>query len=252
MLVLSWLPFEAIGAELHDLAAHGDITKLKAHFSQYPDVDVNATDYRLGTPLHHAALSDNIAVAEEFIARGAEIEAVGELQGSRPLHLAAEFGSLRVAQLLLQSGASIEAVDANHRTALARAAIADQVEILDLLLKHGAPVDGRDKLLERTALIEAANVGAVDSVRFLLRSGANVDGQDDSGKSAVWYALLSYSRAEGPALLQLLVREGADIEAADETGMTPLAWVRARDGTTGTNEVYREMETVLVELGARR
>lgn len=61
------------------MAAHSDIPKLNVRFSQYPDVDLNATDYRLGTPHHHAALSDNIVAAEELIAQGAEIDAVGEL-----------------------------------------------------------------------------------------------------------------------------------------------------------------------------
>lgn len=251
IFLLFWSPFSAAGAELHDIVVAGDVAELEAFFAANPDADVNATDFLLGTALHHATLSDNVAATKVLIAQGANIEAVAELQGARALHLAADVGSRRVAQLLLEAGASVEARDGNQRTALARAAIANQTALLAMLIEHGAAVDGRDELFERTALIEAAYVGAVDSATYLLSAGADIDARDNRGKSAIWYASTpeSYSPAGGPALLQLLARHGADLEAADNTGMTPLAWARAG---TGRAETYREIAEVLVELGAQK
>ena len=142
-------------------------------------------------------------------------------------------------------------LDANGRTPIVRAAIADQAAAVEFLVKEGVPVDTRDELHGRTALIEAAYVGAVNSAASLIEAGADVDARDNRGKSAIWYASTpeSYSPAGGPALLELLASKGADLENADDMGMTPLAWVQASFGRS--EGIYREIEAVLLELGAR-
>jgi len=58
---------------------------------------------------------------------------------------------------------------------------------------------------------------------------------------------LSLVAAAGPQLIEFLAENSADLEAADNTGMTPLAW--ARD-TTGRSETHRGIAKVLIDLGA--
>jgi ankyrin repeat protein len=151
--------------------------------------------------------------------------------------------------LLVQAGADIEAPDGLDRRPLSRAAAAGNTEVVAFLLDHGAEIDGRNGIYHRTALIEAAYLGRLDSARLLLQRGADINARDDRGKSALWYAATpeSYSPAGGPQLLEFLAKNGADLEAADNTGTTPLAWAKK---SSGRNETYREIAKVLVRLGA--
>jgi ankyrin repeat protein len=241
----------AQGGELHEAAARGDLAALKAIFAEKSSVDVNETDLRLGTALHYAANADNPKIAEFLISHGADIEAVGELQGMHPLHLAVDAGSRSTIEVLLDAGADVMAVDGIHKTALVRAAIAGKKDILKLLLDYDAPVDQRDEVTGQTALIAAANSGQVGSVVTLLDAGADINARDFRGKSAIWYATNddSYKQAGGPVLLKLLAERGANLESPDNTGMTPLAWARAGFGQL---EIYHEIASVLIELGAKK
>ena len=74
------------------------------------DADPNARttgDANPETPLHWAASSDDIEVAEELINGGADIEAPGGSIGS-PLDNAVGYGCWNVARLLVQRGARVD------------------------------------------------------------------------------------------------------------------------------------------------
>jgi ankyrin repeat protein len=61
------------------------------------------------TPLHWAASSDDVEVAEALIAGGANIEATGaSIAGGTPLDDAVGYGCWRVARLLVERGAKVE------------------------------------------------------------------------------------------------------------------------------------------------
>ncbi|WP_428644152.1 ankyrin repeat domain-containing protein [Roseibium sp.] len=245
---LAVFPLECRSGELHSAAAQGDRAAVETLLANV--ADINASDFRLGTALHYAAVSDQAEIADILVRHGADMEIPGELQETRPLHLAAEMGSEQTAQVLLRHGADIEALDGNGRSVLARAAIAGQVGILRLLLEQGARIEARLPLSGRTALIEAAYTGQLEAAKFLVEMGAEVNARDNRGKSALWYASTpeSYSPAGGPGLLRLLVENGADLEAGDDTGTTPLAWARKSYGRSRT---YRDIADELVRLGAQ-
>src|SRR5205085_4362500 len=61
------------------------------------------------TPLHWAASSDDVDVAEALIDGGADIEAAGgSIAGGTPLDNAVGYGCWRVARLLVQRGARVD------------------------------------------------------------------------------------------------------------------------------------------------
>jgi ankyrin repeat protein len=63
---------------------------------------------RQETPLHWAASSDDVDVAEALIEGGADIEApAGSIAGGTPLDNAVGYGCWRVARLLVQRGAAV-------------------------------------------------------------------------------------------------------------------------------------------------
>jgi uncharacterized protein len=61
------------------------------------------------TPLHWAASSDDVEVADALIAGGADVEVRGaSIAGGTPLDNAVGYGCWQVAHLLVNSGAKVE------------------------------------------------------------------------------------------------------------------------------------------------
>lgn len=72
-----------------------------------------------------------------------------------------------------------------------------------LLLDRGANIEARDMNGEkRTALLEAAVYGQEEMIRFLLKRGANIGAVDDEGMGALHWAVTS-----GHAVVDLTLRE---------------------------------------------
>jgi ankyrin repeat protein len=71
-----------------------------------------------------------------------------------------------------------------HSPALTMAALMDEREIVDLLLKSGARPDERD-IGGSTALIHAAKTEDTALVKRLIAAGADVNGKDNSGLTAL-------------------------------------------------------------------
>ena len=137
------------------------------------------------------------------------------------------------------------------------AAKAADVEMMRLLAELGA-----DPLLPNedgtTPLMAAAGVGiwavgespgtneeALDAVRYALELGGGVPAVDDNGDTALHGAVI---RGSEP-LVRFLLDHGADIEAVNEKGWTPLRIARGVF-YSNTGKRWPEMEKLLLELGA--
>jgi len=90
--------------------------------------------------------------------------------------------NLSAARELIAKGADVNAVDSGQ-TLLIRAAQNGHIEMMRLLLGHGADVNGRDDR-GRTALMVAAGSDDVDMVELLLSKGADVNLKDNDGFTA--------------------------------------------------------------------
>ena len=60
-----------------------------------PSARLSINDVYGSTPLHHAAIRDNVACAELLIAAGAAVDE-RDFQGMTPLHIACDHGRLKV------------------------------------------------------------------------------------------------------------------------------------------------------------
>jgi ankyrin repeat protein len=99
----------------------------------------------------------------------------------------------------------------------------DGVRVAQLLLARGADVNTRCKDLG-TPLHHAAYFGNVEIVRLLLDHGAQVNAVDDFGKSplhAVSHGEYE-SQEDGIRVAWLLLDHGADVNAKARSGETPL------------------------------
>jgi len=147
------------------------------------------------TPLHWAASSDDVDVAEALIDGGADIEAPGgSIAGGTPLDNAVGYGCWRVARLLVQRGARVDqlwhaaALGLLGRTdellrgaspeevngAFWQACAGGQRRAAELLLAHGADLNWVPDYARGTPLDQAGRIdtGRAALVTWLQERGA--------------------------------------------------------------------------------
>jgi len=92
----------------------------------------------------------------------------------------------------------------------------------------------------QTPLMEAIIFRQEEIAELLIENGADIDAQDDKGWSALHFAAQSYL----PKTMKLLIAKKANIDPIDFYGNTPLS--RALSNTKGRGEIIR----LLLEAGA--
>lgn len=98
------------------------------------------TDRAGRTPLHYAALDNDVALLRRLLAEGANVNA-RDRQGFTPLHFACQQGAAEAVRALIEAGALVDARDERGDTLLLRAVLSApkcQGEIIRLLREHGA------------------------------------------------------------------------------------------------------------------
>ncbi len=178
--------------------------------------DPRATDAEGNTPLHHAARSSDPGVAALLRDAAAEIDALNN-DGHSPLAVACQAGNWRLAKFLLERGAKVEPSDGVPVLVQAAATDDDDPAGVQLLLKHKARLDARDRQ-RRSALHEAALAGHVDIVETLLNAGANIEPRDAAGRTP-WLDAAAQGHA---GVLERLLAHQPDVNAVDADGNNAL------------------------------
>ncbi len=106
-----------------------------------------------------AALTGQIDLAEQLVARGADVNKTGWT----PLHYAASGGMLAVISLLLENYAYIDATSPNGTTPLMMAAHYGSTEAVQLLLDEGA-----DPTLKNQLKLSAADFAEQSGRDFMI------------------------------------------------------------------------------------
>ena len=220
------------------------------------------------TALFVAARVGAADVAKLLIERGAEVDRHEPSYTQTPLHVATRADSVAVAKLLVAYGA-----DVNART------LAGDVPSVRMpsqntgskglgINRGGVPDRGGRGPVQgaKTPLLYATRVGSVEMTRLLLDAGADLEQTDENGIAPLLNTLLNASvgiqkgRTHHFGVAQLLIERGANVNAGDWYGETPLwAAVDVRncdvDGATRDNGVDRAaaLDTIaaLLEHGAQ-
>ena len=132
---------------------------------------------------------------------------------------AVKSGDLAKAKTIVEKDASqVRAADKLGNTPLHHAAIAGAVPMVEWFLSKGADAEAANTEA-MTPLFEAIRNGKDEAARVLIEKGAKTDG-----------ALHRAAMNNRTAVMELLIARGADIEAQDPRGYTPLTMVTRISG----------------------
>jgi hypothetical protein len=159
---------------------------------------------------------------------------------------AAKDGDVSLAKALLERGSDINAIDGDGLTALMHAAWQGNEAMVELLVKAGADASVKDRngvtalslacdapnpriinlLLEHdkakgaAVLLEVCKKDSTEMVKMLVENGADVNARDEDGATP----LMFLAAAGELELIKLLLQKGAQINARDNKGVTALGW----------------------------
>jgi ankyrin repeat protein len=154
------------------------------------------------------------------------------------------------------------ATNTRGSTPLVRAANNGDLEVVKLLLEHGA--DATLYMADRQTPIHAVLAGrssepqALELIRVLQKAGANVNvvalvnhEEEVRGGTALHYAV----RKRYKEVIKLLASDGIDLNATDQDGLTALDYTQSRGFMPFMalqTPVYKEEAALLRELGATK
>jgi ankyrin repeat protein len=199
-------------------------------------------------PIHDAIMNRNIKGVQAALDNGADVNA--KLWGYTPLHVASQIGDPTLFTLLINNGADVNARDDEDYTALHYVAEADHSNFVKTLIDNGANVNAKnefgdtpldlavdegndetadvlrklggkagkdvDEVPTRT-IHDATGDGDLAGVQALLDAGAKVDAVDEG-----WTPLMVAASNGHKEIANLLIANGANVNAKDAAGRTPL------------------------------
>ena len=221
-------------------------------------LDVMALDNLGRTPLHHAAYTGNIKLADVLIEHGADVSA-NTPEGHTPLVYAVtgkncpevvlyfaqklkQCGKKKiandaalafsncigpdVARILLDVGFEVNKTGFSERSTPLHGAAEGDPETARLLVENGAKIHASDCRGE-TPFHRAARSGKLEVLRLLYLKDANLIKVVDTRKQTALHLACAYHRVE---CVNFLLDHGSDIKAVDQDGKTALHQVTLSSG----------------------
>jgi ankyrin repeat protein len=211
---------------------------------------LNARGPEGSTPFMYAVLYTGATTLERLLKQGADPNRRNDANATALMWAATDLEKTRV---LLNHGADVNARSSDLRTPLMIAARRPgSTQVIKLLLEHGAnPNPNAHPLTESSPLIEAATAGDAAAMELLLGRGADAKAAaqpaltmaistqcpkclallaaKDLDKTAYSLALPDVAVLGDANAVRLMLDHGADVNAFDGLGRTPLMYAAASD-----------------------
>jgi len=200
-----------------------------------PSGNPNSVEHRYeewATPLCYAIIGGNIEIVKLLISKGAKVESQSELL----LDQTVSDNRVDLVKLLVENGAD---------PSKAPKKVDDNSEMSQLLKSYGntpADINALDKMgWPRIVYVCRGDKGEhPEEVVRLLGLGADIDMRSSKGKSALHCA----AKAGFLKVIDLLIEKGANIDAIDNKGETPL-FEAIRSTIKNREKLHRAMESLL-------
>jgi ankyrin repeat protein len=204
-----------------------------------PVNDFDATEKLLGVWDLDDIQGSRVDYMRMLISEGADVNARNNTDRRTPLMLAAaNSSSPEIVTLLIEKGAEVNTSTSSGFTPLMIAA-SNTPELVSLLLANGAKIEARTTRNE-TSLMFAVWNSPAEIGTLLIEAGADVNAKDVDGLTP----LMKTARFSSiPAITSLLIEKGADVNANDMYCRTPLMFAAAYSSTP-------EIVSLLIEKGA--
>ena len=176
------------------------------------------TQEELNAQLLETVRDGDTVKAEELLNAGAEVNSVN-YRGSTPLMRACTYGRMDMVRFLLRKGADPNAINIWGNTALLTAAMYGYTDIVRLFIGIGVDREQKNDM-GITSLMHACYYGYMEMTKLLLKYGSDPNAADKYGDSVLMY--LCKGEKGRREIIPDLVRAGADLNAKNSVGETPL------------------------------
>ena len=164
--------------------------------------------------LFQAAAENDAELVWTLLEEGVD---VNRPRADTALHLAAANGHLEIVNLLLAHGADLQALDHQGHSAVSRAIRQRRRDVAITLIERGAEVN--QSLADGTTLLMMAASRSTRVTEALLEAGAEVDATRDHRLAT---ALMVAAEDAGPGRVEALLEHGADPHLVNRDGDTAL------------------------------
>jgi len=248
---------------LIDLLRAGDFAAFDKEVANDPSV-LNGRGIDGSTPFMYAAMYGDAALLKALLARGADPNAHNDANATALLYAAS---SLEKTRLLVEAGADVNARSDDGRTPLFIASgIPGNIATVRLLLDRGAAVNPTNRSFnDSTPLRSAIEAPDYDIAKLLVERGADVKAVGFLGLAAAAtvcpqcldlvaggpepkaysQALVISSANAEAASVRYLLDHGADVNAVDPSGRTPLIFA------AGSDRLPVDVVKLLLDRGAK-
>jgi ankyrin repeat protein len=149
-------------------------------------------------------------------------------------------GSKEMAELLISKGADVKAELDNGTTLLHEMACSDyRKDLIAFFISKGLDVNAKDHYLKETPLHCAAERDCVKAAELLIKEGADVNAKNFEGMTPLHYAV----KKNSIKIVELLISQSVNINEKDNQGNTPY--------TYAINKGYTDIADLLLKHGAK-